>query len=466
MKVCSFFAGCGGLDLGFKQAGFDVIWANEYDTTIHPTYWFNHPDTLLNVSDIRNLKAEDIPNCDGFIGGPPCQSWSVGGSMKGLEDDRGKLFLDYIRIIKAKQPMFFVIENVAGIISDRHFKTFRVFLSTLGEAGYCVKFSVMNSADYGVPQDRIRVFIVGIRKNLSIEFIFPEPMTPSPKHITLRRAIGDINEQPRFYDKEPVSQDYGQWWNHDCYSGPFDKKYMARNRLRKWDEVSFTIQAQGRNAPLHPQAPPMIFISSNERRFDANCLELYRRLSIRECARIQTFPDSFHFIYSNVQDGYKMVGNAVPPRLAKHLATALQKQLVKVVNTTKKKKTSSILVGYYRSEDQLRLTKEKGIYYVRTGFRPGAMQIPPGSGSPEYLLLHKNNNYELFRLKRNNPVVMNRNELEELGFKPHGDVYLSFCIDEAVGIEQISFNDEFLRNIKNTTTPFITYLNREDQFKK
>ena len=458
MKVCSFFAGCGGLDLGFRQAGFDVVWANEYDTTIHPTYRLNHPNTLLDTLDIRNIKAVDIPDCDGFIGGPPCQSWSLGGSMKGLEDDRGKLFLDYIRIIKAKQPKFFVIENVAGIISDRHFKTFQGFLRTLSEAGFCVKFSVMNAADYGVPQDRVRVFIVGIRKDYSIEFQFPKPTTPKGKRITMNCAIGDINEQPRFYNKEPVRQDYDRWWNHDCYSGSFDKKFMARNRVRKWDEVSFTIQAQGRNAPLHPQAPTMIYVSPEERRFDTNHLDLYRRLSIRECARIQTFPDWFHFVYSNVLDGYKMVGNAVPPRLAKHLAMALQSQLSTAVITSEKSKKYTILVGYYRSDEQLMLTKENRIYYVRTGFRPGAIQLPPGSGSPMYLLLHKGDNMELFSLKKSDPIVMYRNELEKLGFAPHGDTYLSFMIEDFLDINKISLNEEFVKKIKSSTTPFITCL--------
>ena len=112
MKVVSFFAGCGGLDLGFEQAGYDVIWANEFDKSIHATYQFNHPNTFLFKSDIRALTTNCIPDCDGFIGGPPCQSWSVGGKQLGLEDKRGELFLDYIRLIKEKHPKFFIIENV------------------------------------------------------------------------------------------------------------------------------------------------------------------------------------------------------------------------------------------------------------------------------------------------------------------------------------------------------------------
>ena len=376
--------------------------------------------------------------------------------MKGLEDERGRLFLDYIRIIKTKHPKFFVIENVAGIISDKHFKTFQGFLGTLSEAGYCVKFSVMNAADYGVPQDRTRVFIVGIRKDLSIDFLFPKPTTPKEKQIPLRRAIGDIDEQPRFYDKEQVRRDYDRWWNHDCYSGPFDRKFMARNRVRKWEEVSFTIQAQGRNAPLHPQAPPMIYISPDERRFDANHLDLYRRLSVRECARIQTFPDNFYFVYDNVLDGYKMVGNAVPPRLAKHLALALQEQLALSNNPeTTRKDPFSILVGYYRDDKQLKLTKELKIYYVRTGFRPGAMQIPPGAGSPDFLLLHKGDNLELFSLDRSYPSIMYRDELLKMGFTPHGDVYLAFKIEENLDVDNLLLNDEIKRKIKGCTMPFI-----------
>ena len=112
MKVVSFFSGCGGLDLGFEQAGIKVIWANDIEPSVHETYRYNHPHTILCKSDIRNLHASDIPDCDGFIGGPPCQSWSEGGKQLGLQDERGKLFLDYVRLIKEKQPKFFVIENV------------------------------------------------------------------------------------------------------------------------------------------------------------------------------------------------------------------------------------------------------------------------------------------------------------------------------------------------------------------
>lgn len=427
MKVVSFFAGCGGLDLGFEQAGFDVVWANEYDKTIHATYRINHPNTILNTSDIRKLNISDIPDCDGFIGGPPCQSWSVGGAMKGLEDERGKLFINYLHIIKEKQPKFFLIENVAGIISDKHFKTFRSFLYYLSDAGYVVKFSVMNAADYGVPQDRVRVFIIGIRRDIDVDFVFPDPITPGSQHITLRKAIGDIVSTPNFYDKTPINHQQPDW-NHDCYSGQYDKKYMARNRVRSWDEVSFTIQAQAKNAPIHPQAPPMIYISPNERKFDPKHLGLYRRLSVRECARIQTFPDSFRFIYDNILDGYKMIGNAVPPRIAKYLALAIKDQIPNVSNVPVEKKAICILNGYCRTLTQLENTIKNGVYYARAGFRRGALQLPPGNQFPKYILLHHKQKIVLFNLAPQEPILKEKEELEKIGFRPHGDIYYCFSL--------------------------------------
>lgn len=459
MNVVSFFAGCGGLDLGFEQAGFNVVWANENDRTISSTYKLNHPSTILNTSDVRKISAEDIPDCDGFIGGPPCQSWSFGGKMRGLDDERGKLFLDYIRLIKGKKPKFFLIENVSGIISDKHFNTFRGLLSLLCDAGYNVQYSQLNTADYGVPQDRFRVFIVGFRRDLNIEFKFPEPTTPNEQHITLRRAIGDIREQPKMYNHENVYQDFVGIQNHDCYNGPYDKKFMARNRVRSWDDVSFTIQAQAKNCPLHPQAPPMLFVSSEQRIFVPECINLYRRLSVRECARIQTFPDSFHFIYDNILNGYKMVGNAVPPRMAKILATSIKEQFKLKDSNESQNDKERILIGYCRTDAQFELSKVNKLYYVRTGFRPGAFQWSPGKCSPGYLLLHRKQKIEIFRLDTNEPLIKEVCELRQLGFEPKGDVYLCFIIKENLDISNVSINNSFRKKLLHSTAPFITSLN-------
>lgn len=337
MNVVSLFAGCGGLDLGFEQAGFNVVWANEFDKVIHDTYRLNHPYTELCGDDIRTVKSEDIPDCDGIIGGPPCQSWSVGGRGLGIEDERGKLFFDYIRVVKDKKPKFFLIENVAGILRNEHLPAFNMFLNMLSEPGYDIQYALLNAADFSVPQDRFRVFIVGIRKDLHLKFVFPTVTNGSA--VTLRDAIGDIEDAPRFSEGriDNVTTESGLW-NHDVYSGPYSSNYMHSNRVRSWDEVSYTIQAQASNAPQHPQAPKMGFGENGFRTFKRGSEHLYRRLSVRECARIQTFPDSFRFVYSDIKDGYKMVGNAVPPKLAETLAC----QMATLFGMEKKNRTKTV----------------------------------------------------------------------------------------------------------------------------
>jgi len=337
MNIISLFAGCGGLDLGFEKAGFNVVWANEYDESIHDTYRLNHPSTILNTCDIRTLTGNDIPDCDGIIGGPPCQAWSEGGKRLGIEDPRGQLFLDYIRIVKDKKPKFFLIENVQGILDEKHKESLDGFMTVLRDAGYNITYELLNAADYKIPQDRFRVFFIGIRKDLTNRFTFPNAITSNP--ITLKQAIGDIVESPRCYGDEIVEGDNPERYNHDVYTGGYDAKYMARNRVRSWDETSFTMQAQARNAPQHPQAPKMTFISSSERAFAKGYEHLYRRLSVRECARIQTFPDNFKFIYHDVKDGYKMVGNAVPPRLAWYLAIQMKKAFADLMPISKEEKS-------------------------------------------------------------------------------------------------------------------------------
>lgn len=456
MKVASFFAGCGGLDLGFEQAGYEVIWANEFDRAIHQTYQFNHPNTYLCKADIRTLKASDIPDCDGFIGGPPCQSWSEGGKQLGLNDERGRLFLDYIRLIGEKHPKFFIIENVQGIISDKHFNTFLSFLSTLECAGYVVSYSLMNAAEYEVPQDRFRVFIVGFLKELNCTFEFPKPLNKPV--ITLRRAIGDITEEPRYYSSGIVNQNYNKWLNHDVFTGPFDVKFMSRNRVRSWNKTSFTIQAQAQNCPLHPQAPPMIYISPNQRIFVPGYEYLYRRLSVRECARIQTFPDKFRFFYVNIKDGYKMVGNAVPPRLAKYLALEIKKALT-FIECKEEKET--VLVGYYKDDNQLRLTLQNKLYYVRAGFRRGALQIPMGTIAPKYLLLHHQGNKFLYTIIPEYPKLVSASDLSDLGFTPSGKEYFAFRLKstQCTNISEIDLSKVHLKGKKHSIAiPYIATL--------
>jgi len=336
MKIVSFFSGAGGLDLGFQKAGFDIIWANEYDKEIWETYEKNHPNTILDKRSIVNIPADEVPECDGIIGGPPCQSWSEAGSARGIKDKRGQLFYDFIRILEAKQPKFFLAENVSGMLISKHTDALEGIKELFKSAGigYELSFQMLNASDYNVPQDRKRVFFIGIRKDLDFKFEFPSMKFPK---LTLEDAISDL-KQGVLPAKEFNKTNGGKCniQNHEYMIGSFSSMYMSRNRVRSWDEQSFTIQAGGRHAPIHPQAPKMKFIEQNIRVFVPGKEHLYRRLSVRECARIQTFPDDFIFHYTNVPAGYKMIGNAVPVNLAKFLAENIKAQLV--ANTSKQEK--------------------------------------------------------------------------------------------------------------------------------
>ena len=346
MNIVSFFAGAGGLDLGFQKAGFNVIWANEYDKEIWETYEKNHPHTILDRRSLVNIQVEDVPECDGIIGGPPCQSWSEAGAMKGIEDKRGQLFYDFIRILEAKQPKFFLAENVSGMLLDRHseaLENIKELFRNAG-AGYELSFEMVNACDYNVPQDRKRVIFVGIRKDLGFKYQFQKPNFPK---LTLQETIFDLKDN--VLPALPYNKSNGvnnALPNHEYMTGDFSTIYMSRNRVRSWDEQSFTIQAGGRHAPIHPQAPKMKFIEQNIRIFVPGKEHLYRRLSVRECARIQTFPDDFIFHYTSVPAGYKMIGNAVPVNLAKFLAETIQKQLTqhKLENELKIEKQEVVAV--------------------------------------------------------------------------------------------------------------------------
>lgn len=191
-NIVSLFSGAGGLDLGFQKAGFQTIYANEYDKTIWQTFEHNFKDVKLDRRDIRNIKSIEIPDCIGIIGGPPCQSWSEAGSLRGINDSRGKLFFDYIRIIKDKKPLFFLAENVSGILHERNKEALNKILNGFKELGYNVKYKLLNAKDYNVPQDRERVFIVGFLND--VDFQFPEP---NKKHLTLKDAIGDLKDNAK-----------------------------------------------------------------------------------------------------------------------------------------------------------------------------------------------------------------------------------------------------------------------------
>ena len=304
------------MDLGFEKAGFTVAVANEYDTKICPTYRHNHKHTKLIEGDIREINENDLPkDVVGLIGGPPCQSWSEAGSLGGIDDPRGKLFYDYIRILKAKQPLFFVAENVSGMLASRNADAVQNILKLFDEAGYTVQYKLLNSNDYHVPQIRERVFYVGFRKDLNItDFTYPEPL--DEEKLTLKDAIWDLKDTAVPALPKNKHRSDLKILNHEYFIGNYSTIFMSRNRVKAWDEPAFTVQASGRQCQLHPQAPKMEVVEQNLRRFVPGKEHLYRRLTVRECARVQGFPDDFEFLYDDVNMGYKMIGNAVPVNFA------------------------------------------------------------------------------------------------------------------------------------------------------
>lgn len=329
MNVISLFAGAGGLDLGFEKAGFEIAMANEFDKSIWATYEKNHKNPLIR-GDIREIKESDFPDSvDGIIGGPPCQSWSEAGALRGIDDARGKLFYEYIRILRDKKPKFFLAENVSGMLANRHSEAVQNIIKLFKESGYDVSLTLVNAADYGVPQDRKRVFYIGFRSDLGINFKFPPPTTLfDEQKMTLRDAIGDLDGKAVPAKEHNKANDSLDILNNEYFTGAYSPIFMSRNRVRAWNEQAFTVQASGRQCQLHPSAPKMVKVGLNKCEFQQGKESLYRRMTVRECARIQGFPDDFEFVYSNVDDGYKMVGNAVPVELARVIAVAINQQLV------------------------------------------------------------------------------------------------------------------------------------------
>lgn len=339
VNVISLFSGCGGLDLGIELAGlaavigeeealaafkdkeeynsrrkesiFHTIYSNDLFKEANESYRLNFPSVFQQELDIRKIKT--FPKADFVLGGFPCPGFSEAGPRL-IDDERNFLYIHFIRCLHQAKPFAFIAENVKGLMTLAKGQVKDQIVEDFSSAGYRVKPFLVNSRDYGVPQLRERVFIIGIREDLDFEYE-NAPDTTHGKgkvpYVTLRDAIGDLEDDP------------GDW-----FEGGFSPIYLSRNRKKKWDEQSFTIQASGRQAPLHPSGPAMKKIGPDKWELPGD-ESLHRRLSVKEIARIQTFPDWFIFSDGgnpNIQKNnrldkqYKQIGNAVPVLLAKAMA--------------------------------------------------------------------------------------------------------------------------------------------------
>lgn len=255
MKIASLFSSCGGLDLGFTRAGFELVYANDNDPSVWKTFQKNH-NIPIDQRSLFDVTSDGIPFSDGLIGCPPCQSWSLAGEMRGKNDKRGKLFYKFIGILKDRQPKFFLAENVPGIYSRTHINTFNRLLIKLSCAGYNLTYQTINSADYGIPQERYRLIIVGYHESVGMKFVFPPPThsrygekktngVQTKKWVDLQTAIGDLPDPVPAMEKNYANH-YLSIPNHEYMTGKFSYIYMSRNRRRLWTEPSLTIQASGR----------------------------------------------------------------------------------------------------------------------------------------------------------------------------------------------------------------------------
>ena len=311
----SLFAGAGGLDMGFENAGFNVIWANDFDADSCKTHE-NWSNAKVVCGDIAKIDASEIPDADIMLGGFPCQGFSLSGPRK-IDDSRNALYKHYVRIVKAKRPLMFVGENVKGLLTMGGGSIIEAIVAEFEECGYDVYYKLLNAKNYGVPEDRERVIIVGFRKDLGMKtFEYP---APRPYQLSMRDVLINL--------PEPKPE--------EICNAPYSSRYMSRNRKRQWDEVSYTIPAMAKQVTLWPGSPDMTKIDKDLWEFGKGGIT--RRFSWREAAAIQTFPRNIEF-HGNLTSKYKQIGNAVPVKLAETIATHLYAILSNIVKRDAKER--------------------------------------------------------------------------------------------------------------------------------
>ena len=297
-KVVSLFSGCGGLDLGFKEAGFDIIWANDFDKYAVESYKHNISDHII-CEDINNIKPSDIPEHDLLLAGFPCQPFSMMGKELGFSDYRGTLFFKILNILKYHldtygSPKIIVLENVKNLQTHDNGKTFKIMKESLEELGYTVNVDTLNSADYGVPQTRNRTYVVGI-KDLPGTFQFP-------KELPLEKTLQDLLENN------------------------VDKKYFLSDKILKTVMSTGTKNYYAKPEIDLPIARPLCATMAKMHRASQDNYVTdngkIRRLTPRECARLQGFPDSFEIVVSDSQ-AYKQFGNAVTVNVSFQVANSI-----------------------------------------------------------------------------------------------------------------------------------------------
>lgn len=316
LKVASLFCGCGGTDIGllgdfdflgkhYESNGMEIVYANDIDDNACNIFKENFGITPDN-RDIREVKSEEIPEFDILTGGFPCQSFSIiaqNPKRLGVKDERGKLFFEMCRILRERQPKCFIAENVKGILTANKKSAFPLILKEFEESGYDVQYRILNSANYGVPQKRERVIIVGFRKDLNIDFSFPDVEIEDENNFApLKKVIEKKVDEKYFFSERAVAG--------------MMKKRESMNKGR----------AQDINKPCNTVGAHLAKVSLNST--DPVLMEgkRYRRFTPREVARIQSFPDDFELVGSEAAQ-YRALGNAIPPVMFWYVAKSVKEEL-------------------------------------------------------------------------------------------------------------------------------------------
>ena len=385
IKVASLFCGCGGMDLGvlggftflgkeYPENPFEIVYAVDFDEYCTKIYNENFKHKCI-VKDVRDINVNEMPEFDMLIGGFPCQSFSISAQNPprlGYKDERGMLFFEMVKILKERQPRFFIAENVKGILSANEGKAFPMIINEFRDAGYRVMYKLLNASDYGVPQKRERVIIMGfLQEEDYLMFRYPAKVKKEERKVLKDVVLQEenLNESLFFSDKAVAGM-----------MAVRDK--MNKGRAQNMDAPCNTISAHLAKVSLNSTDPVLMI----EGRF--------RRFSTKEAARIQSFPDTFRLDAVSQGRQYKAIGNAVPPVLMWHIIKALQKVFVVrqldflstlehypeniVVNSSKKSaqldslkydKSKNVLISYVRSDNMEQyLDRSAKIYYTGKKF--------------------------------------------------------------------------------------------------
>ena len=308
MKVGGLFAGIGGIELGFKNAGFDIAWANEMDKNASITYRLNHKH-ILHEKDLNNLETSEVEPIDILTGGFPCQAFSIAGFQKGFRDDRGNVFFQILRFIDDLQPKIVFLENVKNLVGHDKGKTFKRITDELEERGYYLKYKVLNSSEYGaIPQNRERIYIVAFNnKDIADRFEFPKPKKLSKK---VTDFFEDEVDEKFYYNKSRYYEQLKEEMRNSDTIYQWRRVYVRENKSKLCPTLTANMGTGGHNVPL--------IIDKKD----------IRKLTPRECARFQGYSDKFKFPEKMSNSSlYKQIGNSVTVPVIEAIAKEIKKAI-------------------------------------------------------------------------------------------------------------------------------------------